>query len=151
MKERMIWTVVLVITMVLVPTLVCASTPPDDVQKDIAFVEEVNALMPSTIFIAVFKESNREQIQNVLLAGARAFSVQPLNKKDFESTLNRVIELQERLIRSTLHMPDEEEEEEKPHKTLIVSSPRGGVGTTTIASNLAIAIQNKTRNYYKSS
>ena len=114
----------------------------DSVKDEISFIEEVNAIMPTTIIIAIFKESNREQIQNVLLAGARAFCVQPLKRKDFQSTINRVIELQDRLIKSTLQISTDDESEDKAHKTLIVFSPRGGVGTTTIASNLAIAIQN---------
>ena len=116
----------------------------DSIKDDINFVEEVNALLPTTIFVAIFRESNREQIQNALLAGVRAFLVEPLKKKEFQGTLNRVIELQERLITSTLNLPKGDADEEKQHKTMIVFSPRGGAGTTTIASNLAIAIQNNT-------
>ena len=117
----------------------------DSIKDEIKFIEDVNALLPTVIIVAIFKKSNREHIQNTLLAGARAFSVRPLKKEEFKSTINRVIELQDRLIRSTLNIPGEDEEVEKLHKTLIVFSPRGGVGTTTIASNLAIALQNNSK------
>jgi len=112
------------------------------IKKEINFIEEINAILPSTIIVAIFDKSNREHIQNVLLAGARAFMVQPVKRNDFQSTINRVIELQDRLIKSTLQIPTKGEDEVKPHKTIVVFSPRGGAGTTTIASNLAIAIQN---------
>jgi pilus assembly protein CpaE len=112
------------------------------IKKDIDFIEEINAILPTTIIVAIFDESNREHIQNVLLSGARAFIVKPVKRNEFQSTINRVIELQDRLIKSTLQIPTEDEEEEKLHKTIVVFSPRGGVGTTTIASNLAIALQN---------
>lgn len=111
------------------------------IKQEIKFIEEINALLPTTIIIAIFSKANRVHIQDVLLAGARAFSVQPLKRKDFESTIRRTVELQNRLIRSTKLIVQDSEEEVKQHKTVIVFSPRGGVGTTTIASNMAIAIK----------
>ena len=82
--------------------------------------------------------------QQTTLAGARAFIVQPFTQVNLLSTLRRVRDLEAR--RSKLLSPPAASSAEKaqPVRTLAVFSPRGGVGCSTVAVNLAVALHEET-------
>ena len=79
-----------------------------------------------------------------MLAGARAFLIQPFTQINLLSTLRRVNVLESR--RKALHSLSGggAEKGTRPLRSLTVFSPRGGVGCTTMAINLAILFKEQT-------
>ena len=112
------------------PTL--ADLPTVDMIDDLALQ------FPEAGIIAILPEEDSTLIQQVTLAGARAFLIQPFTQINLLSTLRRVNVLESRRKASLpigLGQPDKAT---RPLKSLTVFSPRGGVGCTTVAINMAI-------------
>jgi pilus assembly protein CpaE len=91
-----------------------------------------------------------EEVHNsnsVILAGARAFMIFPFSEIDLVSTLRRVRELLARApvpaAPSPTHLTSEPIVDSK--HMFVVYSPKGGVGCTSVATNIAIALQREVR------
>lgn len=102
-------------------------------------VRRIAILCPSIPIIAVTEQSAVGFVQEVLLAGARAFLTTPLNDSDVISAINQLLRLesirrsrQEQIDIGT-YLPQCE--------VITIVSPKGGVGTTALAVNLAVAIR----------
>ena len=120
----------------------------DQLSDDSSMMDLIDSLVtqfPEAAMIAILPDSNPLRAQQVMLAGARAFIVQPFTQANLVSTLRRVQELENR---RKLHQNSgpaaEKGDTVLPLKMITVFSPRGGVGTSTIASNLAMAIYEET-------
>ena len=59
-------------------------------------VDDVAQQFPDTAIVAILKESDPVQIQQVMMAGARGFIIQPFTQISLLSTLRRVSELEGR-------------------------------------------------------
>lgn len=94
---------------------------------------------PQCAVIAVLSEAESENLDRVVLSGARAFIQYPYPPKKLAITLKRMAEL---LDRNKGRSPEaaEEETEVNRNRVFTVFSPKGGAGTTTIATNLAISL-----------
>jgi pilus assembly protein CpaE len=79
--------------------------------------------------------------QQLMLAGARAFIAEPFTQVNLLSTLRRVRDLEARRSKSQSLEPVQVTEAVSPLRTFTVFSPRGGVGCSTLATNLAIEIR----------
>lgn len=127
---------------------VITRTRPDVILLDFAFqkqpfnlLDKLTAEFPKAAVVAILSEAEMSQSDRVVLSGARAFIKFPYHPGMLPVTVKRVVELKER---NHFH-PDEETPGEKPEKvrrTYTVFSPKGGAGTTTIATNLAISLHN---------
>jgi len=120
---------------------------PDVVLLDFNFQQTIFNLIdkivteyPKSALVAVI--SNREEVDLdlVILSGARAFVQYPYQPGKLVVTIRRVVELRERNHIGAVGVADDKSEI-KSKNTFIVFSPKGGVGTTTIAINLAISLQ----------
>jgi pilus assembly protein CpaE len=89
--------------------------------------------------IAILPDSEMGKSDQVILTGARAFIQYPFQSDIMVVTIKRVLELKVRNQDYLIKIP-EPEIEDKPRNTFIVFSPKGGAGTTTIATNLAICL-----------
>lgn len=103
------------------------------------------ALRFSEAAVVVILPSNDPLLaQQAMLAGARGFIVQPFTQINLLSTLRRVVELETRRTQgkavSTTRLP----EASRPLRSITVYSPRGGAGTTTVATNLAVTLMEET-------
>ncbi|MBI3960060.1 MAG: response regulator [Chloroflexi bacterium] len=105
-------------------------------------VRRLVILLPSVPIIAMTEQSAVAYVQEVLLAGARTFLTKPLNDADVIGAVSQLLQL-ESIRRSrqaqldvNTHLPKCE--------IITVVSPKGGVGTTTLAVNLALAIRERT-------
>ncbi|MFU8827255.1 MAG: AAA family ATPase, partial [Brevefilum sp.] len=104
-------------------------------------LDKLTAEFPKTAVVAILSEVEMNQSDRVVLSGARAFIKFPYHPGMLPVTVKRVVELKER----NHFRPDEEttgEKQEKVRRTYTVFSPKGGAGTTTIATNLAISLHN---------
>jgi pilus assembly protein CpaE len=89
--------------------------------------------------VAVLSESEIVNLDRVILSGARAFVQYPYQSDKLVVTIKRVIELLEGNQPHLVQDDELEKDVEKAH-TFTVFSPKGGAGTTTIATNLAISL-----------
>ncbi len=124
---------------------VIVAVQPDVILLDAQFIEgdlftEIDALsarFPTIPVVALLPAGDVTLSNQVILAGARAFLFYPLSQNDLLSTLRRVREL---LVRSgkTAEQPTVAPAAGK--KMFVVFSPKGGVGVSTTAINLAISL-----------
>ena len=109
-------------------------------QPTLDLIDDITLQYPDAAIITILHENDPVLIQQSTLAGARAFIVQPFTQVNLLSTLRRVHELEARRFKSHV-LPDAiKVEESRPLRSLAVYSPRGGVGSTTVALNLAVAL-----------
>jgi pilus assembly protein CpaE len=114
-------------------------------QSTIDIIDELALQFPEIAILAILQENDPVASQQVMLAGARAFIVQPFTQVNLLSTLRRVSELEARRVQSKIdHSPDYGSELERPVRSISVYNPRGGVGCSTIAANLAISLHEET-------
>jgi pilus assembly protein CpaE len=125
---------------------VLAETKPDVVLLDFEFqnqpidlLEQIITEYPKSTVIVILSEADMEHSDRVIQAGARAFIQYPYQANNLIVTVKRVKELTVRDQDFLVRIPTEIAEI-KTRNTFIVFSPKGGVGTTTIASNLAISL-----------
>lgn len=94
--------------------------------------------------VAILPSSDPLLAQQAMLAGARGFIVQPFTQINLLSTLRRMVELETRRNQgkavTASHLP----ESSRALRSITVYSPRGGAGTTTIATNLAVTLMEET-------
>ena len=125
---------------------VIEDTKPDVILFDFAFqqrpfylVDKIASEYPMCGVVAVLSESQLADLDRVILAGARAFVHYPYQREKLVSTIQRVVELLEREKTEAAQAPATVVEVNPVH-TFTVFSPKGGVGTTTVATNLAISL-----------
>jgi pilus assembly protein CpaE len=125
-----------------------AETQPDIILLDYSFqprnffelVDRIATEYPMCAVVVILPEQEVINSERVILSGARAFLIFPYKQDHLVNTIKRVMELMERS--QTFTMPTVvKEPTEKPKNTFTVFSPKGGAGTTTVATNLAISLQ----------
>ena len=113
-------------------------------QPTLDIMDELAAQFPEAAIIAILTSADPAEAQQVMLAGARAFIIQPFTQINLLSTLRRVHNLETRRAQVRTAVASRPAESTHPVRVITVFSPRGGSGTSTVAANLAIAIQNET-------
>jgi pilus assembly protein CpaE len=109
-------------------------------QSSLDLIDDLALQMPNSDIIAIIPEDNPLRAQQVMLAGARAFIILPFTQVNLLSTLRRVRDLQARR-RQAQGIRDAGTGEAHDHNHVVaVYSPRGGAGTTSVATNLAVAL-----------
>jgi len=125
---------------------VIAETQPDVILVDFEFdphpyelIDKIASENPLCPVVAILSESGMGNSDRVVLSGARAFIQYPYRADNLVTTIKRVMELMQRnqVFSSEISTSDMSV---KPRNTFTVFSPKGGVGTTTIATNLAISL-----------
>jgi len=106
-------------------------------------IDEIGSQIPEVAIIAIIPSNDSIIAQQVMLAGARAFLIHPFTQVNLLSVLRRVRDLEGRRFSQSPAAPGKTGQVEEL-KTIVVYSPRGGVGCTTIATNLAISLYAET-------
>lgn len=131
----------------LFPTIV--ESKPNVLLLDFAFqnnpfylVDRIVSEYNTCDVIAVLPDDESINLDRVVLSGARAFIKYPYDAEKLLVTIKRVIELSER---KQVSMPEEplQETQNRPSHLFSIFSPKGGAGTTTIATNLAISLHQR--------
>jgi pilus assembly protein CpaE len=123
-------------------------TPPEAIlisgqvgdEEGLRLIEEVTTSLPRAAVIVLVNKEQMDFIQRALLTGARGFLLQPFSDAELRESIRRIHWLEVERI-SRLAQEPTEEGISTQGEILAVFSPKGGVGRTTIASNLAVALQ----------
>jgi pilus assembly protein CpaE len=105
-------------------------------------IDSISLQFPHIMILVLLSGTDLAEANRVMLAGARGFLAQPFTQAELLSALSRVRELHQRSHRLKLT----ENVAELPaaaRGTFVVFSPKGGVGCSTVAINLAIALKEK--------
>jgi pilus assembly protein CpaE len=120
----------------------------------IAASEEISRVAPMTQVIMMSVQSEADYLRRSMLAGAMDFLTKPFTSEELVSSIRRVYSMgaSRRAV-----MPPQLMEADKPTgptvsgrrpppggKILLIYSPKGGTGCSTVATNLAIALQQLT-------
>lgn len=128
-----------------------SKTQPDVVLLDFEFqsqpfdlVDEIASKFPMSAVVAILTEAEMVNLDRVVLSGARAFVQYPFLPRKLVITIKRVMELLERNTLKPADVAEPGGEYLNAKNTFTVFSPKGGAGTTTVATNLAISLHQAT-------
>jgi pilus assembly protein CpaE len=114
--------------------------------------EAITQQVPFTQIIMMSVQGEADYLRRSMLAGAREFLIKPFSSDELISSIRRVFELgasrRQAMPATTPAVPTKAEQERLPEelaKIFAIFSPKGGVGCSTVAINLAIAMHKTTR------
>ncbi len=138
-------------------------TRPDIVIMDINMPDmdgiqatnEITKAVPTAAVIMMSVQTDADYMRKAMQAGARQFLGKPIDPDELYSTIRSVYKNYEPIRRQAMAMQDLPMEVRKVNPTtgeggelragniVVVYSPQGGVGSTTIATNLAAGLMRK--------
>ena len=113
----------------------------------IATSEQLTALVPTAAVIMMSVQGEADYLRRSMLAGAREFLVKPFSADELTTSIRKVHERErEKQARTAVQadaaasVPRSSGNGQHPYgRVVTVFSPKGGVGRTTIAVNMAVA------------
>src|SRR5436853_4027691 len=137
----------------------CRKLRPDVVLMDINMpemdgikaAEILSTEMPGIGIIMMSVQSEQDYLRRAMLAGAREFLVKPCSGDDLIRSIRHVYRLEASKRAMVIAQPAPgtgmlgsggfDDNEPRHGKIVTMSSPKGGVGRTCIAANLAVALK----------
>jgi pilus assembly protein CpaE len=112
----------------------------------IATTEQISARVPSTSVVMMSVQGEADYLRRSMLAGAREFLVKPFSSDELTASIRQVHarerDKQSRIVGTASPVStgaSAPSSEREPGQVIAVFSPKGGVGRTTVAVNLAVA------------
>ncbi len=117
----------------------------------ISATERLSAEVPSASVVMMSVQGEADYLRRSMLAGAREFLVKPFSSDELTASIRQVYTRErDKLSRiatqpvqasgvATTVKPAPEREGDEPGRVIAVFGPKGGVGRTTLAVNLAVA------------
>jgi pilus assembly protein CpaE len=112
----------------------------------IAATERLSAEVPTAAVVMMSVQGEADYLRRSMLAGAREFLVKPFSSDELTASIRQVYSRErEKLGRYVLATPaaavgqSAVSADREPGQIVAVFSPKGGVGRTTVAVNLAVA------------
>jgi pilus assembly protein CpaE len=132
-----------------------ARVTPDIVLMDINMpdmdgitaTEQLAALVPTAAVVMMSVQGEADYLRRSMLAGAREFLVKPFSSDELAQSIRQVHarereKLSRIIVKPAADVPppsDGFREGQEPGRVIAVFGPKGGVGRTTLATNLAVA------------
>jgi len=115
----------------------------------IATTERVSATFPATSIIMMSVQGEADYLRRSMLAGAREFLVKPFSSDELTASI-RQVHIREKQKRGRMVVAANagaaaSDPDKKPGKIVTLFAPKGGVGRTTLAVNLAVAMAGEQR------
>jgi len=113
----------------------------------IAATEQLSSLVPGAAVIMMSVQGEADYLRRSMLAGAREFLVKPFGADELAASIRQVFAREREKLGRIAERPGAaaatpaSSGEAVPGTIVTVFSPKGGVGRTTIAVNLAVAAQ----------
>ena len=126
------------------PSIILLDCAIDSEEEVLKMIDKYAARYISAAIVPVLPESRIQFSNQVILAGARAFITVPFHDENLLKTLRRVRELLYRNLYIAREAPVSQGHGIQSRLT-VVYSPKGGVGCTSVAINLAIALHQQTK------
>ena len=106
----------------------------------ITTTEKLSTHVPTTSVVMMSVQGEADYLRRSMLAGAREFLVKPFSSDELTGSIRQVYARErEKASRIVAAAPAPRPEEEVDGQVIAVFSPKGGVGRTTMAVNLAVA------------
>jgi pilus assembly protein CpaE len=105
-------------------------------------IEKIDTAFNSTPVVALLTAEQAGQARDALLAGARAYLTEDAGRDDMVDTILSVLELERRRRAALARRLGVDVDQ---GQVIAVHGSKGGVGATTIAVNLAVAVRSATR------
>ncbi len=109
----------------------------------IGATEMIVAQLPGTQVIILSVQSEQEYLRRAMLAGAREYLIKPPDSDELIRSIRHVAKLQP-IVRRGSGGGEPEVNHTEDGKIIAVFGPKGGVGCTVVASNLAVALRQVT-------
>ncbi len=109
----------------------------------LALMRDLVTRNPELTLIAVTRDGHMDYVRQAMLAGARGFVTTPLANGELSQALGQIHRL-ELTRRSNLEPEMPARQRVKQGTIITIYSPKGGVGKTTLAANLSVAIAQRT-------
>ena len=134
-----------------VPALIIGSQPDivlvehqQGNERGLDIIDDLSLHNAEIPVLAILEEEDSSDAQRALLAGARAFILAPITKISLLTMVRRVLELQNRNTQAKSAQATTTIVSALTLSTFAVFSPRGGAGSSTIATNLALSVMENT-------
>jgi pilus assembly protein CpaE len=108
----------------------------------IATTEQLSANVPTTSIVMMSVQGEADYLRRSMLAGAREFLVKPFSSDELVASIRQVHKREKEKLGRMIERPsmsNGKRPDREPGRIVSVFSPKGGVGRTTIAVNLAVA------------
>jgi len=106
----------------------------------IAATERLSAQVPSAAVVMMSVQGEADYLRRSMLAGAREFLVKPFSSDELTASIRQVYSREkEKAGRAVIREAARTQDPTVEGQVVAVFSPKGGVGRTTIAVNLAVA------------
>ena len=107
----------------------------------IAATERLSARVPSAAVVMMSVQGEADYLRRSMLAGAREFLVKPFSSDELTASIRQVYSREKEKAGRVVATPGPRMPEAPENGQVVaVFSPKGGVGRTTIAVNLAVAL-----------
>jgi pilus assembly protein CpaE len=106
----------------------------------IAATERLSAQVPNAAVVMMSVQGEADYLRRSMLAGAREFLVKPFSSDELTASIRQVNSRErEKAVRNAAAPVVRAQDPTEEGQVVAVFSPKGGVGRTTIAVNLAVA------------
>jgi pilus assembly protein CpaE len=110
----------------------------------ITATEQLSAEVPTAAVVMMSVQGEADYLRRSMLAGAREFLVKPFSSDELTASIRQVYSRERdkasrMLIANPAPAPARASSGREPGQVVAVFSPKGGVGRTTVAVNLAVA------------
>jgi pilus assembly protein CpaE len=105
----------------------------------IAATERLTAKVPTAAVVMMSVQGEADYLRRSMLAGAREFLVKPFSSDELTASIRQVYSREREKASRVVIAPTAPPADQEEGQLVAVFSPKGGVGRTTIAVNMAVA------------